>query len=67
MNLRSSMQMLNLGLSIMNKIQTMQHRQIRTAQQLRKQQNKTLTNEEQDISSTIMDAEILDFSKPYKI
>jgi hypothetical protein len=61
------MQMLNLGLSIMNKIQTMQHRQIRTAQQLRKQQNKTLTSEEQDISSTIMDAEILDFSKPYKI
>ncbi len=45
----------------------MQHRQIRTAQQLRKQQNKTLTSEEQDISSTIMDAEILDFSKPYKI
>jgi predicted transposase YdaD len=61
------MQMLNLGLSIMNKIQTMQHRQVRIAQQLRKQQNQPLTNEKQDISSMIMDAEILDFSQPHKI
>jgi predicted transposase YdaD len=61
------MQMLNLGLSIMNKVQTMQHRQVRIAQQLRKQQNQPLTNEKQDISSMIMDAEILDFSKPHKI
>jgi hypothetical protein len=29
------MQMLNLGLSIFNKIQTMQHRQIKIAQSLR--------------------------------
>jgi hypothetical protein len=61
------MQMLNLGLSIMNKVQTMQHRQVRIAQQLRKQQNQPLTNEKQDISSMIMNAEILDFSKPHKI
>jgi hypothetical protein len=61
------MQMLNLGLSIMNKVQTMQHRQVRIAQQLRKQQNQPFTNEKQDISSMITDAEVLDFSKPHKI
>jgi predicted transposase YdaD len=61
------MQMLNLGLSIMNKVQTMQHRQVRIAQQLRKQQNQPFTNEKQDISSMIMDAKVLDFSKPHKI
>jgi hypothetical protein len=34
---------------------------------LRKQQNQPLTNEKQDISSMITDAEVLDFSKPHKI
>jgi hypothetical protein len=61
------MQMLNLGLSIINKVQTLQHRQVQIAQQLRKQQNQQFINEKQDISSISIDAEVLDFSKPYKI
>lgn len=36
MNAKSTMQMINLGLSIFNKVQTMQHRQIRIANDLNK-------------------------------
>jgi hypothetical protein len=38
MSLKSGMQMFNLALSIMNKVHTMQHRQIKIAKELRKGQ-----------------------------
>jgi hypothetical protein len=69
MDLRSSMQMLNLGLSIVNKVQIMQQRQIRTAQSMRHSRN--ANRPQHDISfetnNTVIDADILDFSKPHSI
>lgn len=59
--IKSSMQMLNLGLSIFNKMQTIQHRQIRMARDLRSKQLPS----KQDESSSVTDAEILS-SKDFK-
>ena len=62
MNLRSSMQMLNLGLSIVNKVQTMQHRQIKIAQSLsgsRKNRGETLQRIQPNHNESAIDA-ILD-------
>ena len=61
-SIKSSMQMLNLGLSIFNKMQTIQHRQIRMARDLR---SKELPRHKQETSESISDAEILS-SKDFK-
>lgn len=60
-SIKSGMQMLNLGLSIFNKMQMIQHRQIRMARDLR---SKELPSKQTD-SSPVTDAEILS-SKDFK-
>lgn len=47
------MQMLNLGLSIFNKVQTMQHRQIKMASELKKQKASQQLSEPQNLSQLI--------------
>lgn len=61
-SIKSSMQMLNLGLSIFNKMQMIQHRQIRMARDLR---SKQLPQSKQNDLSPVTDAEILS-SKDFK-
>lgn len=60
-SIKSSMQMLNLGLSIFNKMQMIQHRQIRMARDLR---TKELPPKQNDLPP-VTDAEILS-SKDFK-
>ena len=60
-SIKSSMQMLNLGLSIFNKMQMIQQRQIRMARDLRPKQ---LASKQDDLPP-VTDAEILS-SKDFK-
>ena len=63
MSLKSSMQMLNLGLSIFNKLHTIQHRQLKMAGELRRQnQQSTLHGRRRRRQASIADAEILDIT-----
>jgi hypothetical protein len=60
------MQILNLGLSIFNKIQTMQHRQIKIAQSLRTDKAKHTLDMEDLLSSTSKQKQI-QFTKNQEI
>lgn len=59
MNAKSTMQMINLGLSIFNKVQTMQHRQIRMANDMKRSQLSRATRGSRRSNQSITDAEII--------
>ena len=59
MNAKSTMQMINLGLSIFNKVQTMQHRQIRMANDMKRSQLPRATRGSRHSNKSITDAEII--------
>lgn len=64
-SIKSSMQMLNLGLSIFNKLQTMQHRQIRMARDLKRQSSKSNSNKN-IVASDFLEADVTE-SQEFKL
>lgn len=60
MSSKNTMQLINLGLSIMNKVQTMQHRQLRISNEIKRKailDQKTNRDNRQNLE-TILDAEV---------
>ena len=64
-SIKSSMQMLNLGLSIFNKLQTMQYRQIRMARDLKRQSSKSNSNKN-IVASDFLEADVIE-SQEFKL